>query len=197
LGHYVAFVGRVSPEKGIATLLRAARMCPGIPFKIAGSYEGMPGLVREAPPNVALLGHLTGTALQEFYQSARMLLLPSVWFETFGMALAEAMIWQKPAIVSRIGALTEVVEEGRTGLTVEPSNPEDLCEKIRYLWDRPRLCRQMGAAGREKALREYSPQQYYERLLAIYEKATLVGPPARDPDTARAGAKLSQIGGGK
>jgi glycosyltransferase involved in cell wall biosynthesis len=48
---------------------------------------------------------------------------------------------------------------------------EDLSEKIRYLWDRPALCQQMGQAGREKALREYSPNKYYERLIAIYKKA--------------------------
>ena len=52
---------------------------------------------------------------------------------------------------------------------------EDLAEKIRHLWDRPDLCRKMGKAGREKALREYSPDKYYERLMAVYEKAINLG----------------------
>jgi glycosyltransferase involved in cell wall biosynthesis len=176
-GDYVAFVGRVSPEKGIATLLGTARRCPDIPFKIAGGYEQMPHLPGEAPENVDLRGHLTGPALQQFYRSARMLVMPSVWWETFGMSLVEAMVWWKPAVVSRLGALTEVVDEGITGLTAEPGNAEDWSEKIRYLWERPRLCRQMGLAARDKALREYSPQAHYERLMATYETAVKLGPP--------------------
>jgi glycosyltransferase involved in cell wall biosynthesis len=177
LGDYVACAGRVSPEKGIATLMRAARKCLDIPFKIAGSYERRSRLVADVPENVVFLGHLTGTELKEFYKSARMLVMPSVWFETFGMSLVEAMAWRKPAIVSRIGALTEIVDEGVTGLAAEPGNAEELAETIRYLWDRPDLCRQMGQAGREKALREYSPRQHYERLMAVYEAAVRLGPP--------------------
>jgi len=50
-----------------------------------------------------------------------------------------------------------------------------LAKKIRYLWERPELCRQMGQAGREKALREYSPEKYYERLMAVYKKAIKLG----------------------
>ncbi len=176
LGDYVAFVGRLSPEKGIETLLRAACRCPDIPFRIAGSSAWMPHLVRTAPENVGFVGHLTGRELQDFYRSARMLVMPSVWFETFGMSLVEAMAWQKPTITSRIGALTEVIEEGITGLAVAPGNAEELSEKIRYLWDRPGACRQMGKAGREKVLREYSPTRYYDRLMAVYETAGRLGP---------------------
>jgi glycosyltransferase involved in cell wall biosynthesis len=176
LGDYVAFVGRISPEKGIETLLFAARHCRDIPFKIAGSSEWMPHLAGAASKNVVFLGHLTGMELRNFYRSARMLVMPSVWFETFGMSLVEAMVWRKPTIVSRIGALTEIIEEGVTGLAVRPGGAEELSEKIRYLWERPALCRQMGKAGQEKALREYSPAQYYERLLAVYEMAGQLGP---------------------
>ncbi len=177
LGDYVAYAGRVSPEKGIATLMRAARKCLDIPFKIAGSYERTSHIVAEAPKNVTFLGHLTGTELKEFYRSARMLVMPSVWFETFGMSLVEAMVWRKPTIVSRIGALTEIADEGVTGLAAEPGNAEELAETIRHLWDRPNLGRQMGQAGWEKALREYSPKQYYERLMTVCETAVRLGPP--------------------
>jgi len=53
---------------------------------------------------------------------------------------------------------------------------DDLAEKIRYLWDNPELCKKMGQAGRKKALREYSPEKYYERLMSVYKKAIELGP---------------------
>ena len=105
-----------------------------------------------------------------------MIVLPSVCYETFGLCLAEAGVQGKPVICSRIGGLPEIVDDGATGLLFEPGNAEDLAEKIRYLWDRPDLCRKMGQAGREKALREYSPEKYYKRLMSVYEKAISLGP---------------------
>ena len=82
----------------------------------------------------------------------------------------------KPVIASRIGGIPEIVDDGVTGLLFEPGNADDLAEKIRYLWERPELCRQMGRAGREKVMWEYTPQRYYERLMAVYERAIELGP---------------------
>ncbi len=93
------------------------------------------------------------------------------------MSIVEAMMGAKPVVASHIGGIPEIVDDGVTGMLFEPGNAEDLAEKIQYLWDRPDLCRQMGEAGREKALREYSPAKYYERLMAVYEKAIKLGPP--------------------
>jgi glycosyltransferase involved in cell wall biosynthesis len=76
-----------------------------------------------------------------------------------------------PVIASRIGGLQEIVEDGVAGFLFEPGNAEDLAEKMKRLWDNPDLCRQMGRAGREKAIREYSEDVYYERLMAVYQKA--------------------------
>ncbi len=92
------------------------------------------------------------------------------------MVLAEAMLHGKPVICSRIGGLPEIVDDGVTGLLFQPGDQRELAEKIRYLWDRPELCRQMGQAGREKALREYSPEKYYQRIMAAYAKAIALGP---------------------
>jgi glycosyltransferase involved in cell wall biosynthesis len=97
--------------------------------------------------------------------------LPSICYEGFPTILVEAMLRGKPVICSRIGGLSEIVEDGVTGLLFEPGNPNELVKKIRYLWDRPNLCRRMGRAGREKVLHQYSPQKSYERLMATYEKA--------------------------
>jgi glycosyltransferase involved in cell wall biosynthesis len=171
LGHYVGYAGRISPEKGMPTLIEAARACSDIQFKAAGAYDHMPYLPRKAPQNFKFSGHLNKAQLDKLYTNSRMIVLPSICFEGFPSVLLESMIQSKPVIASRIGGLPEIVEDGVTGLLFEPGNAEDLAEKIRYLWDRPELCKKMGRAGREKALREYSPEKYYERLMAVYKKA--------------------------
>ncbi len=176
LGEYVAFVGRVSPEKGIDTLMQAAKKCPDIPFRIAGSYERMPYVVKEAPKNCTFIGHLMRTKLEEFYRSARILVLPSIWYEGFPVILVEAMVYGKPVITSRIGGMPEIVDDRITGLLFESGNSDDLAEKVRHLWNRSDLCRKMGQAGRKKAFREYSPEKYYERLMTVYEKAIKLEP---------------------
>ena len=170
-GDYIGYVGRVSPEKDIPTLIAAARNAPKLSFKVAGHVEHMPDLLRQAPPNFEFLGHLNVSEMDEFYASARMIVLCSNCFEGFPMAVVEAMSHGKPVICSRIGGLPEIVEDGRTGLLFEPGNAWDLEYKIRHLWNQSDLCCKMGQAGREKSLHEYSKEKYYERLMAIFHKA--------------------------
>ena len=170
-GEFVGYIGRVSPEKDVGSLMAAAAECENIPFKAAGSYQAMEHLPKQAPPNFEFLGHLDRKEVAAFYNSARMIVLPSVWFETFGIAIVDAMMHSKPVVCSRIGALPHIVDDGKTGLLFEPGNAEDMAEKIKYLWDRPDLCHQMGEAARRKAEREYSRDKYYERLMGVYHKA--------------------------
>jgi glycosyltransferase involved in cell wall biosynthesis len=167
-GEYVGFVGRISPEKGIDVLLQCAKILKHIPFKVAGDFES--DICKSAPPNVEFCGFLQGDDLDMFRQQMRIAVMPSIWYETFGLVLAEAASYGKPVIVSRLGAMAEIVEDGRTGLHFEPGNAEDLAEKIQYLWDNPDMCKEMGRAGRAKVLREYSSEKYYQRLMDVYNK---------------------------
>lgn len=185
LGAHVGFVGRVSAEKGIATLRAAAEMMPQVSFQAAGGFDPASPLVLGGPENLAFRGQMDRSRLREFYGASRIIVLPSVWYEGFPMVLVEAMLHGKPVICSRIGGLPEIVDDGVTGLLFEPGKAEDLAEKVRYLWDRPDLCRQMGGAGREKALREYSRARYYERMLGVFDQAVRIGPggPARSEGT--------------
>jgi glycosyltransferase involved in cell wall biosynthesis len=175
IGDYVGFVGRVSHEKGIETLIQAARICDDIPFKVAGDCHRLPDLPDAAPDNIEFLGFLKGDQLKAFYSDARLLVTPSLWYEAFGLCTVEAMLHGKPVISSRIGGLPEIVEDGTTGVLFEPGNAEKLAEAIRYLWNRPELSQKMGLAGKRKALQEYSPAKYYDRLLSVYNKAIKQG----------------------
>lgn len=171
LGDYIGYVGRISPEKGISTLINAAIECNHISFKLAGNYGRMPHLGKHKPENLDLVGHVASPALHNFYNNSRIIVLPSICYEGFPGVLIEAMIHGKPIICSRIGGLSEIVDDGITGLLFEPGNINDLVNKIKYLWARPVVCSKMGHNGREKALREYSEDKYYERLMTVYKRA--------------------------
>jgi glycosyltransferase involved in cell wall biosynthesis len=169
-GAYAAFVGRLSPEKGISTLLIAARRT-GLPLRIAGDGPMSPLLVRQAPKNVEFVGKLDRMAIRTFYRSARFIVVPSQWFEGFPLVIAEAMSHGIPVIASKIGGLPEIVEDGVTGILSEPGNAEDLAAKMQMLWENPDLCRQMGRAGRQKVMREYTEDTYFQNLMAVYQTA--------------------------
>lgn len=170
LGEYVGFVGRISLEKGIGCLLEASRRLGTIPFKVAGELRNISEMATLSPRNLEFFGHISSKRISAFYQQSRLIILPSIWFEGFPMVLIEAMLHARPIVASRIGGLSEIVDDGVNGLLFEPGNLEELMEKIQYLWERPAMCREMGEAGRKKALREYSPEKYYERLMAVYKK---------------------------
>lgn len=184
-GKYVGFVGRISQEKGVDLLMAAARRMPAIQFKAAGAYARMPALVACSPTNFQFLGPIAHSETAAFMANARVIVLCSRWYEGFPMTLVEAMIQGTPVVCPTIGGLADIVDDGVTGLLFEPGSVDDLSRKIQRLWGDPSLCRQMGNAAREKALREYSSEHYYERLICVYRKAVQVGTPSH---TAAIGA---------
>ncbi|PHR28094.1 MAG: lipopolysaccharide N-acetylglucosaminyltransferase [Desulfotalea sp.] len=174
LGDYIGFIGRISPEKGVDHLLEVAATNPHIKFKAAGRYEKASELVTEAPDNFSFQGHMPYDKVSQFMLQSRLIVLCSIWYEGFPMVLVEAMLRGRPVIASRIGGIAEIVDDGITGLLYEAGNTQDLAKKINYLWDNPKLCREMGVAGRKKALQEYTPDTYYNRLIDAYQKARTI-----------------------
>jgi len=171
-GEYVGYVGRISPEKGVDTIVEAARECPDTPFRFAGHYLRMPNLPVQAPVNCRFLGAIPSADVGKFLAAARFTVLSSRWYEVSPLSLVDAMLQGKPVVCSNIGGLPEFVDDGSTGLLFAPGNPRDLAEKIRYLWDRPELCREMGEAARAKIIAMFSPDVNYKRLLDTYHAAS-------------------------
>ena len=152
-GEYICYVGGFMKKKGISTLLSAAKRT-GLPVRLAGDYNAMPGINHASLSNVEFVGHLSGASLDEFYRGARFLVIPSEWYEMFPMVILEAMGYGLPIVASRIGALPDIVEDGSTGLLFEAGNVEDLAEKMSSLWADTGECGRLGQRGREKAIRE-------------------------------------------
>lgn len=171
VGEYVAFSGRLSLEKGIDVFLAAAAQLPEVPFKVAGDGPAFSEMRSRAPRNVEFVGKLGFDHLVAFYRKCRLLVVPSVCFETFGMVAVDAMALGVPIIASRIGGLPHLVDEGSTGLLFDPGNSMDLAQQVRRLWDNPQLCNRFGQAGRRKVMREYTEEIYFKNLIAVYETA--------------------------
>jgi glycosyltransferase involved in cell wall biosynthesis len=164
-GEYAAFVGRISPEKGLNVLIDAARIA-NIPIRIAGGGT-MPN--REwAPMNVRFVGPLSREALPDFYRGARFLVVPSIWHEVFSIVTVEAMGVGIPVIASNIGGLAEVFEHERSGIYVRAGDPRALAHAMRRLWGDPAACRRMGQAARQYSLERYSPEAFVGRLTAAF-----------------------------
>ena len=147
---YVAYMGRLSEEKGIDLLLDAARKLPDIPFKIAGN--GAEKFRRQAPVNVEFLGYLTGDAQFEFMRNAKLQVMSSRWYEIFPTTLLQGMSLGVPAIVPDLGGMPGIV--GRGGVAFVGGNAHDLSQKIEFFWHDEAECRNaaMEAQYRVKTL---------------------------------------------
>jgi glycosyltransferase involved in cell wall biosynthesis len=170
-GKYVAFAGFMVNRKGVRTLLEVARQNNGIPFCLAGEGPDLDAFKSAAPANVRFLGGLNNKDMQKFYSQARVVVVPSEWYEMCPLVISEAMSHGIPVVASRIGGIPELVDDGATGLLFEPSDINDLADKIHTLWNAPELCRRLGANGRKKAVCNFGEANYYKSLAAIYDEA--------------------------
>jgi glycosyltransferase involved in cell wall biosynthesis len=173
-GGYALFVGRLSPEKGVRTLLAAwERLGPGIPLKIAGDGPLAREVARacERHPLIEWLGAQPLERVYALMGAAALVIAPSEWYETFGRVVVEAYAKGTPVIAPGLGALAELVEDGRTGLRFRPGNPEDLAAKVEWAWTHPRQLAAMGQEARREYELKYTAERNYEQLMEIYRLA--------------------------
>jgi glycosyltransferase involved in cell wall biosynthesis len=167
-GAYVAFAGRLAPEKGIVTFVDAARRCD-FPFKIARHVDSkVSAIVQDGIEVVVTHGK---DDLAQFYRGARVFVFPSLFFETFGIVAGESMSHGVPIVTSRFGAMQNLIEDGVSGLFFERGNAADLAEKLNRLWNDADLLRRLGNAARHRAVSLWRPERHFEITLAVYQRA--------------------------
>lgn len=176
-GGYALFVGRLTPEKGVRTLLRAWELLGGrVNLWIVGDGPLAPE-VREAArslPGVRWLGRKTLEEVYALMGSALFLVLPSECYETFGRVAIEAFAKGTPVVAANIGAVGEVTRDGSTGLNFRPGDPEDLAATVERLLSHPEeLCR-MRKEARAEYEAQYTAERNYQMLMEIYERAIKV-----------------------
>jgi len=174
-GDYFIFVGRLSQEKGVRALLRAWKFPENIPLKIIGDgplqAELQKFAAQHSSKSVELLGRLPRPEMLSLLRGAACLLLPSECYETFGLVAVEAFACGVPVIASRLGAMAEIVQEGRTGLLFTPGNAQNLAEKVQWASSHPEQIKEMGRNARKEYESRYTAEQNYRILLEIYQRA--------------------------
>lgn len=175
-GSYALFVGRLSPEKGVQTLLSAwAQMSQWYPLVVIGDGPLRESLEAEVAKqnisSVTFKGWLPRAQTIEAMKQSAFLVVPSLWYEGFPMTIAEAFACGTPVLCSKLGGMQEIVDDGRTGLHFEPGNAEDLAAKLTALLAQPEKIAQMGIAARWEYKSRYTAETNYSLLMRIYEQS--------------------------
>jgi len=165
----VLFIGRLSHEKGIETLLKAWKELT-ITLKIAGTGPFLKTIQDLNSKTIIPLGHINQKQVTIEMAKASFLIMPSEWYETFGLVIVEAFAHGLPVVASNIGGMSEIVENNITGLHFEPGNPKDLAEKVLWMHTHPDECKRMGENARKTYEQKYTPEKNYEMLMDIYQK---------------------------
>jgi glycosyltransferase involved in cell wall biosynthesis len=173
---FALFVGRISEEKGIKTLLKAwLSLDDNSLLKVAGS--GPLEALLPGKNNLTALGQQSAEEISRLMQQAAFLVLPSEWYEGFPLVLVEAFAHGLPVLASRLGSMADIIKDGETGLLFAPGDAEDLASKAKWLLENPQRTRKLGENARRDFLEKYTAGQNYAELMAIYEDAKGQGLP--------------------
>lgn len=170
-GRHFVFFGRLGPEKGLATFVRALALA-GVSGWIVGTgpeEDRLRRLAGETGADVEFLGYRTGEALFDVIRNARAMVLPSEWYENAPMSVMEAYALERPVIGAAIGGIPELIREGETGAVFPSSDAEALAARLREfatLSDDEILA--MGRMGRHWVEQDFTAERYRERLLDLY-----------------------------
>jgi glycosyltransferase involved in cell wall biosynthesis len=185
---YIIFLGRLSHEKGLSILIDAAKTlnnsAVSLKFKIVGDGPLMKELKdkvkAEKISGIEFTGRKTFHECMELLRDARFMMMPAVCYENFPMAIREAFACGKPVIASNLGAMAELVEDGKTGLLFEPGNAEDLAVKIRWMLKNEDACIAMGKNARKEFEEKYTAEKNFQILTGIYQTVSADGLRGKD-----------------
>ena len=190
---YLLFVGRITRQKGIVHLVHALRhLDPGIGVVLCAGQPDTPEIAAEMEEGVAearrhrsslvwIPEMLSRPDVRQLYSHAALFVCPSV-YEPFGIINLEAMACETPVVASAVGGIPEVVVDGETGVLVplelsandpmSPADPDryarDLADAVNALMADPALRQRMGAAGRRRAVADFSWASIADQTVALY-----------------------------
>jgi len=170
---YFLYLGRLSKEKGLLTLLKSIQMTDAS-LKIAGTgpiekslreYAAEHGLSRD---KVDFLGFVRGEEKDRVLKKAKAVIIPSEWHESFPISAVEALAQGTPIIASRLGGLPDLITHGENGFLFTPGDCRQLADLINTLFQTPGLSESMGEKALAGAKKTLGPETHYRRLIEIY-----------------------------
>jgi len=168
------YAGRLSPEKGVETLVRAAARLRRGELVLCGTgplEEKLRELAAAAPPGrIQLRGHLPAAALCRETTAASFTVAPSEWFENAPFAVLEAMALGRAVLASRLGGLPELVDSGTTGELVPPADADAWSAALARAIDDPERMRRLGDGGRQRAQDCFALDRHVASIEAIYRE---------------------------
>ncbi len=170
-GEYVAYVGGMNVEKGVETLIGAAKLLPQCDFVFVGEGPMRAHWNATSPKNCSFVGGLDRAGVERIYRNARFTVVPSLWWEPFGLVVIEAMSHSRAVVAAESGALSTLINHGEDGLLFPPGDCHALAEAVLSLWNDPARARAMGVCGRQKTRRFFSEDVFADRLIDRYRKA--------------------------
>ena len=171
-GDYYCYVGRLSHEKGVRTLIEAANTLPYTLY-IVGDGPLAQELKGIANKNIHFTGYQQWDQLKETVGRARFTVIPSEWYENNPLSVLEAQCLGTPVLGARIGGIPELIEPGFNGLTFESRNTSDLARSIKEMW----RARFPYASIAEQAQEKYNQNTYYDLLMDSVYRGISTPPP--------------------
>ena len=169
---YFVYVGRLSEEKGLKTLIEAMKNVNKSCLKIVGTgpiENELKSMVKEKNiNNIEFLGFKTGTELKEIVTHSKFMVITSEWYENGPMSVIEAMAYGKPIIGSNIGGIPEMIKNGVNGYTYKAFDSKDLSKCINKLLDNDENIVKFGTESRKVIERYYNDKYHYNRIISIY-----------------------------
>lgn len=163
--NYYCYVGRLSHEKGVKTLIKAAQK---LPYKlvIIGGGSLSDELKNETTnANIEFVGYKQWDEIKEIVSKARFSVIPSEWYENNPLSVIEAQCLGTPVLGARIGGIPELIENGVTGMTFESRNVNDLTSKLEAMWQHTFNYKEIALTSQKR----YNSESYYQSILKIYQ----------------------------
>jgi len=175
-GEYAIFVGRMTGEKGLRTLISAWTLLERrVPLVIVGDGPLRRELEQEAMQqgmtHIVFKGYLPNADTIRTIKGAKFLVFPSEWYETFGTTIVEAFACGVPVLSSKLGAMQEIVADGQTGLHFNAGDPGNLAAKVSWAWSHGSEMQEMGRTARLEYETKYTPNRNYDLLMTAYDLA--------------------------
>ncbi len=172
---FALYIGRISPEKGLMTLLKAF-VNTDFKLKIIGFsnpvYEAeLKGLLKDKNHQIEFLGKKDFNEIQTFLSQCLFTVAPSECYDNFPNTILESFAFKKCVVTTNIGSLKEIVTDLETGLLFNPHDSDELRNKISNLFANVPMCQRLGQNAYNKLNNEYSADNHYQKIIKVFENA--------------------------